>query len=157
MDGLISRIHAILTNGNVKVATAESCTSGLLAAALTELPGSSSYYLGGVNSYANEAKQVLLGLPAAMIDTDGAVSERVAQAMAEGVREILGADIGISLTGIAGPGGGSEEKPVGTVYLGFATGERSNTRRLKLSGDRQTIRAASVDAALQALLEHLEQ
>ena len=106
------------------LATAESCTGGLIAHMITAIPGVSPYYLGGVVTYANESKTELLGVPAELIEAHGAVSPEVAAAMAEGVRTRLGATIGISTTGVAGPGGGTPEKPVGLVYLGLSTAER---------------------------------
>jgi nicotinamide-nucleotide amidase len=104
------------------IAVAESCTGGLIAEKLTDIPGSSEYFLGGVVAYANSAKQDLLGVPESFLADHGAVSEPVARAMAYGVRERFGADIGVATTGISGPGGGSEGKPVGLVYLAIAWG-----------------------------------
>jgi nicotinamide-nucleotide amidase len=156
VTSLIDRIHDLLTKHHLTVSTAESCTSGLLAAALTESPGSSVYYVGGVNSYANEAKEKLLGVSRPALDLHGAVSAEVASEMASGIRESLGTDVAISTTGIAGPGGGTPAKPVGTVWLGFSTAAQSYTRKLQLAGDRKTIREETVQSALEMLFEYLE-
>jgi nicotinamide-nucleotide amidase len=135
------------------IALAESCTAGLLAARLTERPGSSDYVAGGVVSYSNEAKIALLGVPEALIRAHGAVSEEVAEAMAAGALERFGADVAISITGIAGPGGGSEEKPVGTVCWSIRQSDGSPplTRRIVLPGDRADIRDRSTTVALHLL------
>jgi len=118
------------------LATAESCTGGLIARTITAIPGVSSSYLGGVVTYANEAKIELLGIPAQMLAAHGAVSPEVAAAMAEGVRVRLGATVGVSTTGVAGPAGGTPEKPVGLVYLGLATAQGAQARRLDMGPER---------------------
>jgi nicotinamide-nucleotide amidase len=145
-------------DSGLRIATAESCTGGLVAAALTAIPGSSDVVQAGVVAYANAAKMDLLGVPAALIEAHGAVSEPVAVAMAEGALERTGADLSVSVTGVAGPGGGSAEKPVGTVH--FATALRgAPTRHRRASyGDigRTEVRAASVQMALEMLLERLD-
>ncbi|MBO0858970.1 MAG: competence/damage-inducible protein A [Chloracidobacterium sp.] len=130
------------------LATAESCTGGLLAGRITETPGSSEYFLEGVVSYSNEAKTDLLGVPKKLIETHGAVSEQVAGAMAAGIRKRAGSTFGIGVTGIAGPGGGSDEKPVGLVYIALADDSQTTTRKFIFPGDRQFIRTLSVNAAL---------
>jgi len=132
------------------IATAESCTGGLIAHMITALAGVSPYYLGGVVSYANEAKTELLGVPRGFLEAHGAVSPEVAAAMAEGVRNRLGSDLGLSATGVAGPTGGSAEKPVGLVYLGLATSKGTQTRRLDIGSDqpRDIIQQRSSKAAL---------
>ncbi len=132
------------------LATAESCTGGVVAQMITAIAGVSPYYLGGAVSYANLAKVELLGVPAALIETHGAVSPEVAAAMAEGVRDRLGADFGLSTTGVAGPSGGSTEKPVGLVYLGLATAKGTQTRRLDIGSDqpRDIIQRRASKAAL---------
>jgi nicotinamide-nucleotide amidase len=135
-----------------RVATAESCTAGLLAARLTELPGSSSYVAGGVVAYANEAKTEILGVDPALIETHGAVSEAVAEAMAEGALRRFGADTAVAITGIAGPGGGTEAKPVGTVCFSvIMVGGRTLSRTLRLPGDRSDIRERSTTVAMHLL------
>ncbi len=137
------------------VALAESCTGGMLSARLTERPGSSDYVLGGVVSYADAVKTSLLGVPPALLAGYGAVSEQVAAAMAEGAREATGADHALSVTGIAGPDGGSPEKPVGLVYLGCSSATGTRVVRGSFPGDRATVREFSVTAALHLLLAAL--
>ena len=131
------------------LATGESCTGGLVAARLTSVPGSSDVFLGSVVSYADAVKVAELGVPAGLIAARGAVSPEVAAAMARGVRERLGADVGVGVTGVAGPGGGTPEKPVGLVYL-HAAGPDGAERAadLSLPGDRGTIRTRATVAAL---------
>ena len=145
-DGLVAQ----LKRTGRTLATAESCTGGLIAHMLTALPGVSPYYPGGVVSYANQAKVELLGVPPALLEAHGAVSPEVAEAMAEGVRQRLGADLGLSVTGIAGPTGGTPAKPVGLVYLGLATADRVQTRRLELGPEqpRDIIQSRSAKQAL---------
>ncbi|MFJ6096436.1 competence/damage-inducible protein A [Williamsia muralis] len=139
-----------------RIATAESCTGGLVAARLTERAGSSAYVMGGVVSYANEVKSGLLDVPAGMIAEHGAVSEQVAARMAEGALSRVGADVAVSTTGIAGPGGGSDLKPVGTVCFGVAvTGQPTVTRTRRLPGDRASVRALSTTVAMHLLAEVL--
>ncbi len=132
------------------LATAESCTGGQVAHMITALPGVSPFYLGGFVSYANEAKNELLGVPVALLEAHGAVSPQVASAMAEGVRNRLGSDVGLSTTGVAGPSGGTAEKPVGLVYLGLATSKGVQTRRLDIGSEqpRAIIQQRSSKAAL---------
>ena len=123
-DDVAEGLFAQLARTDSTLATAESCTGGLIAQKVTAIAGVSPYYLGGAVTYSNESKGRLLGVPAELIAAHGAVSPEVAAAMAEGARTRLGATIGISTTGIAGPGGGTPEKPVGLVYLGLSTAER---------------------------------
>jgi PncC family amidohydrolase len=122
---------------------------------MTAIAGSSDYVKGGVVSYANEVKEDLVGVPHELIETHGAVSEPVARAMAEGVKARLGTGVGVGVTGVAGPGGGSAEKPVGLVYIGVSTPWGTQVRRDVWPGDRGAVRAASVCAALELLLECL--
>ncbi len=131
------------------IATAESCTGGLIAERITSVPGASDYFVGSVVSYTNEAKTALLGVPREMIESRGAVSGEVAEAMARGVKERTGATIGLSVTGLAGPGGGTEAVPVGTVYIGLADDIMTSNRRLILPGDRHLIRWRASTAALE--------
>ena len=134
------------------IATAESCTAGLLAARLTDRPGSSDYVAGGVVAYSNEAKAQLLGVDPALIETHGAVSEPVAEAMAAGGLQRFGADTAVAITGIAGPGGGTPEKPVGTVCFSvMLDGGRTDTRTLRLPGNRSDIRERSTTVAMHLL------
>lgn len=141
-----------------RLACAESCTGGLLAASCTDLAGSSDWFERGVVSYSNRAKVDLLGVPQPLIDAHGAVSEAVARAMVEGIARSSGADLAVSVTGIAGPAGGTTAKPVGTVWFGFAVRHRDGTLEVssehqRFDGDRAQVRAASVLHALRALLQ----
>jgi nicotinamide-nucleotide amidase len=141
-----------------RLACAESCTGGMLAAACTDLAGSSDWFERGVVSYSNRAKVALLGVPQSLIDAHGAVSQAVACAMVEGIARSSGADLAVSVTGIAGPAGGSAAKPVGTVWFGFAVRHRDGTlevgsEHLRFEGDRAQVRTASVLHALHGLLQ----
>ncbi len=138
------------------LATAESCTGGLLAGRITDVAGSSEYFLEGVVSYSNQAKTRILGVPAEMIEKYGAVSEQVAGAMAKGVRKPANSTFGIGITGIAGPGGGTESKPVGLVYIGIADDSNVTVRKLIFPGDRQFIRTLAVNSALDLLRRRIK-
>ncbi|ORI13641.1 competence/damage-inducible protein A [Rhodococcus sp. 1168] len=156
IDG--STIDDIVANrlASHRIATAESCTGGMIAARLTDRAGSSAYVIGAVVSYANEAKTGLLDVPAEMIEEHGAVSEEVAAQMAEGARSRLGVDIAVSTSGVAGPGGGTDLKPVGTVCFAIASSDRPTlTRTLRLPGDRASVRALSTTAAMHMLADAL--
>lgn len=133
------------------VSVAESCTGGLIAVRLTDIPGSSAYFLEGVVTYSNEAKRRALGVPADVLEAHGAVSPQTAEAMAAGMRNRAGTDYAIAVTGIAGPDGGSEDKPVGTVFIGYADKKNTKSLRLTLPGDRYLIRWRSSQAALDYL------
>src|SRR5437588_1610639 len=137
------------------LAVAESCTGGLVAHRLTEIPGSSNYFMEGVVTYSNEAKTRLVGVPAELIERHGAVSAEVAEAMAEGVKRRAATDFGLSVTGVAGPGGGTIEKPVGLVYISLADDAHTEHRRLMLPGDRHLIRWRASQAALDLLRRRL--
>ena len=139
------------------LATAESCTGGLVAAQLTSVPGSSDVFLGGVVAYSNEVKARELGVPEATLERFGAVSEEAAEAMAAGARERLGADVAVSVTGVAGPGGGTPEKPVGLVFLHAQGPEGSLAPRLDFPGDREAIRGRATAAALHLVRTLLSQ
>ncbi|TFV54734.1 competence/damage-inducible protein A [Geodermatophilus sp. DF01-2] len=149
-------VASALGDRGLTIATAESCTSGLLVARLTERAGSSAWVLGGVASYANSAKEALVGVPAEMVASYGAVSTQVAAALAEGARSRFGADVGVGITGIAGPGGGTPEKPVGTVHL-CAVGSSSGglPRSVVLPGSRSAVRHRSVTLAMHMLRQLL--
>lgn len=136
-----------------KLATAESCTGGLIAAACTDLAGSSDWFERGFVTYSNEAKTELLGVDAALIASEGAVSEKVARAMAFGALRHAQAQVSVAVTGVAGPGGGSPAKPVGTVWFGFDVGGRLTSETRRFDGDRQAVRAATVAHALARLIE----
>jgi nicotinamide-nucleotide amidase len=139
----------------LRLAVAESCTGGLLGARLTEIPGSSDVFVGGIIAYHNALKTELLGVPETLLAEHGAVSEPVARAMAEGVSRRLGVDAGISVTGVAGPGGGSSEKPVGTVWMAYWLNGMVEARRSIFAGTRQEIRARAAQAALFLLHRRL--
>ena len=142
-------VGGMLLSRGLRIATAESCTGGLIAGRLTDVSGSSGWFVGGVVAYANEIKLDSLGVPPSLIDEHGAVSEAVGRAMAEGVRQRLRADVGVAVTGIAGPTGGTPQKPVGMVVIAVATPGATSVRTFNLGGDRPTIRQHSVTAALE--------
>ncbi|RZU33867.1 competence/damage-inducible protein A [Blastococcus saxobsidens] len=149
-------VAAALAERGLTIATGESCTGGLLAARLTERPGSSTYVLGGVTAYANGAKEELLGVPRAVLAEHGAVSPEVARALADGARARFGADLGVGITGVAGPGGGTDAKPVGTVHLCVVGPDGAVAERaLGLHGSRSAVRDRSVTMALHLLRELL--
>lgn len=137
------------------LATAESCTGGLIGGALTAVAGASSVYKGGVVSYQNEIKQRLLGVDAAVLRAFGAISAQVAMDMAAGARKALNADYAVSVTGLAGPGGDEFGNPVGTVFIGFADEDGAVAEKFLFSGDRDAVRSQAVDAALEMILKHI--
>lgn len=141
-----------LAAGGLSLATAESLTGGRLGALVTGVPGASRVYRGGVVAYATEVKQSVLGVPGALLEQHGAVSGECAEAMALGVREVMGATLGVSTTGVAGPDQ-QEGKPVGTVFVAVAAETGTASRRLTLAGDRETIREAACGAALSLLAD----
>ncbi len=145
------QVASLLRSSSRTVATAESCTGGLLAGRLTDLAGSSDYVLGGVVVYSNAAKVALAGVDIGLIERVGAVSEEVAEALAEGARASLGADVGVGITGITGPGGGSDDKPVGTVCFSVAADGHRLTRRLVLPGGRFDVRDRSTTVAMHMI------
>ena len=147
-ETMIGIVGQLLKNEPLTIATAESCTGGLLSAALTQEPGSSGFYLGGVVSYSNSLKQGLLGVSEENLLKYGAVSEEVAKEMAARIRLKVGSDLAISTTGIAGPDGGSAQKPVGLVYVGLATPEGVQVEKIQLYGERESVRQLTVQAAL---------
>ena len=150
IDALVVRLAAALGARRATIATAESCTGGLLAERLTRVPGSSRYFPGGAITYSNAEKTRQLGVAESLLAEHGAVSAAVARAMAEGVRSRLATDLGVAITGVAGPDGGSAEKPVGTVHVAVAgPGERVDSRHLRLPGDRERIRWQASQAALE--------
>ncbi|MDD3164304.1 MAG: nicotinamide-nucleotide amidohydrolase family protein [Oscillospiraceae bacterium] len=156
MDELAQRAVARLKQAEKTLATAESCTGGLLGKLITDVSGSSAVYPGGVISYSNGVKHNLLGVSQENLDAFGAVSEPVARQMAHGARRAIGADIGIGVTGIAGPNSDDTKKPVGLVYLCLEDDHGSICRELHLHGARDEIRSASAQAALELLLEALD-
>ena len=152
---VLNALHARLIATNQTVSVAESCTGGLLGAALTELPGSSCYFLGGIQAYANEVKEGLLGVSHETLVSFGAVSEEVASEMADGIQRLTGSDWAISTTGVAGPDGGSSEKPVGTIWISVVGCDGLYSKKLELDGDRTDVRQGAVRGALSMLLERL--
>ena len=160
MDSSTSRLAAALVaaleSKGLTCATAESCTGGGVGSAITSVAGSSAVFLGGVVSYSNDVKADVLGVSRDSLARVGAVSSEVASQMATGARRVIGSDLAVSLTGIAGPGGGSAEKPVGLVWFGLATPSGVSTQSRIFSGDRAAIRAAAVEHALGLLLSAVE-
>jgi len=149
---LCTALAEALRQRHWRLATAESCTGGLIAAACTDLAGSSDWFERGFVTYSNEAKQELLGVPAALIATDGAVSQSVAEAMARGAVAHARAEVAVAVTGIAGPGGGSAAKPVGLVWMAWALPGRVWSEHRVFAGDRAAVRAQTVAHALGQLL-----
>ena len=153
--GLAAACGRLLLAHGQHLAVAESCTGGRLGDRLTDVPGSSAWFVGGVIAYADDAKTALLGVPAALLAAHGAVSAPVAAAMAQGVCERLGAGYGLAVTGIAGPAGGTPAKPVGTVFIALATPTGTSTHHYCWTGDRTANKTASVAAALALLHDEL--
>jgi nicotinamide-nucleotide amidase len=147
-ESLEEVVARVLTENRATIAVAESCTGGLVAEHLTNVPGSSSYFLGGVVCYSNDLKTSMVGVPAELIEAKGAVSSEVALALADGIRKRTGATLGIGITGIAGPGGGTPEKPVGLVHIGIADERGPREKAIRFPGDRERIRAYATYAAL---------
>jgi PncC family amidohydrolase len=153
---LAERLQARCAGLGVTVATAESCTGGLVAHVLTEVPGSSGYFRGGFVAYADDVKRAQLGVPPDVLDAHGAVSAQVALAMADGARARLGTDLAVAVTGIAGPEGGSDEKPVGLVYVAVSGLGAPVVQRFHWTGDRAANKLASAEAAVGLLLAQVE-
>jgi PncC family amidohydrolase len=154
LSPVLSPLQQILHRRKLTIAVAESCTGGLVAAALTDLPGASEYFLGGLVTYANQAKIDLLGVDPDMIRKHGAVSRQVARQMAAGARRIFGSDVAVSVTGIAGPTS-EGDKPVGLTFIGADDGKSTVVRRYRWIGGRASNRVASVEAAIQLATEIL--
>jgi len=151
-----NRLHRALTESGRTLATAESCTGGLIAARLTDISGASAYFQGGVVTYSNALKRLLLDVAEATLLEHGAVSAETAREMAEGARRQLRVDWSVAATGIAGPNSDGTAKPVGLVFIAVAGPGGSTVRQLNLSGDRDAIRRQTVDAAIEFLMEHFE-
>jgi len=154
-DELPEIAGALLRGAGLTVAVAESCTGGLLGKKLTDIAGSSDYFLGGVTAYDNRVKTQVLGVSAGLLADKGAVSEEVAAAMAEGVSRLLGADCALSTTGVAGPAGGTEAKPVGLVYVGSVVKGVTLVEQMRLPGQRDQVRERAAYAALDLLRRRL--
>jgi len=151
------RIGRLLRERGWRLATAESCTGGLIAHRITNVPGSSDYFECGVVTYSNESKVELLKVPDEIIRTHGAVSSKTAIAMAEGIRRLRRTEMGLGVTGIAGPTGGTPVKPVGLVYIALASPVRVECREFRFSGERETIKLKAADAALEMIRGQLEE
>lgn len=155
IPALVALLADLLRGKQWMMATAESCTGGLIAGACTDLAGSSDWFERGFVTYSNAAKTELLGVDAALIAAHGAVSEPVARAMAEGAVAHSLAQVAVAVTGVAGPSGGSADKPVGTVWFGWSVGGQLRSERRRFDGDRATVRAATVHYALQSLVHFI--
>ena len=149
-------VASYFIQAGMTLATAESCTGGLIAHRLTNVSGASAYFLGSVVAYHNTVKHGLLGVSEEVLAAHGAVSEETARGMAEGVRRLVGATYGLAVTGIAGPTGGSAEKPVGLVYLAVAREDGTAVIRRQFSGTREEIKAQTAETAVRLLLEYFE-
>ena len=154
-ETLEQQVIAALKSRGLTLSTAESCTGGLAAKCLTDVPGASSVFLGGVVSYTNGVKERVLGVPHDTLEEYGAVSEPTARAMAEGVRHLTCADFGLSVTGVAGPDKDDRGHDVGTVYIALSAQNETTVQLLHLSGDRSAIRAAAADEMLRMLLAYI--
>jgi PncC family amidohydrolase len=152
LSPILSPLQQILHKRKLTIAVAESCTGGLVAAALTDLPGSSEYFLGGVVTYANRAKEAVLGVDEGTLRKYGAVSRQVATQMAVGARNLFGSDVAVSVTGVAGPSA-EGNKPVGLTFIGAIYGDKTVVRRHRWNGGRASNRVASVEAAIQLVTE----
>lgn len=156
MDDKARRLVALLKQREMTITTAESLTGGRIAAAITGISGSSAVFPGGVVSYCDRVKHQVLGVPAELLEQYGAVSEPVAKAMAAGAAKLMGTDLALSATGLAGPDGDGSENPVGTVYLGLYAGGKAVCRRCVFAGDRADIQRQSVERAVEMALEWLQ-
>jgi len=154
-EKLLSRVSAELKKQGLTIATAESCTGGLVAHVLTNVSGSSDYFDRGIVSYSNKSKVELLGVSEVLINRHGAVSEQVAEAMADNVRTKSKVDVGLATTGIAGPTGGTNEKPVGLVYIAVSTSDKNIVRKFQFNGNRLENKDSTCNAALGMLLDCL--
>jgi nicotinamide-nucleotide amidase len=155
-NSLEIQVGQLLSVRGLRLVLAESCTGGLLGSRISDVPGSSEYFLGGVVAYAYEAKADLVGVSWDTLNTKGAVSRETVLEMARGVRQRMKADIGVSVSGIAGPGGGTPEKPVGTTWIGLAAEDGEWAKTYQFSGDREENKISAVDAALTLLLNYLQ-
>jgi PncC family amidohydrolase len=154
-QGIEDAVGALLVEKKLSISVAESCTGGLIGHLLTNVPGSSSYFLGGVTAYTNQAKVDLLEVSSEILEEFGAVSEQTVLQMARGVRRLFNSMIGVAVSGIAGPDGGSREKPVGTVYIGMDAGDESWSERYLFKGSRQQIKLYTAETALEWVRRYL--
>jgi nicotinamide-nucleotide amidase len=153
---LLNKISTLLNKKKLSISTAESCTGGFISHTLTNISGSSNYFDRGIVTYSNDSKKELLNVSNKLLEEHGAVSEQVAKAMAENIRKLSNTDIGLSTTGIAGPNGGTKEKPVGLVYIGISTKENIIVKKFNFKEDRIKNKIATCNAALNLLYEQLE-
>jgi PncC family amidohydrolase len=153
---IASRAGDVLRERGLTLALAESCTGGLIASTLTDHPGASSYFLAGLVTYSDRSKEDVLGVQHSTLERHGAVSSETAVEMAQGARRVTGADVGLAVTGIAGPSGGSERKPVGLVHFALDIGGEVTTDHRVFGGDRSAVRKAAAEHALGMMLERLE-
>ncbi|MFA5096295.1 MAG: nicotinamide-nucleotide amidohydrolase family protein [Candidatus Omnitrophota bacterium] len=155
MERIITQIHELLSKKHMTIAVAESCTGGLLSSLLTGRGGSSRYFILGAVVYSNKAKNLILGIPSRLINDKGAVSAQVSALMAKGVRKLAHTDFGIGISGIAGPGGGSKTKPVGTVFIAVESKSRKTCRRFIFKGSRSAVRKKAALKSLRLLRSFL--
>ncbi|VUD51873.1 Nicotinamide-nucleotide amidohydrolase PncC [Thalassocella blandensis] len=153
---LAEKLGTLLARNKLMLTTAESCTGGGVGYALTAIPGSSVWYSGGIVAYCNDLKKAVLGVDGQTLDLYGAVSENVAREMQSGALKVSGADVSISTTGIAGPGGGTKEKPTGTVCFAFGTKTQQNSYTRLFEGDRDQVRLQAIEACLMSLIQFLD-
>jgi PncC family amidohydrolase len=155
-NSLEVQVGQLLQERKWKLVLAESCTGGLLGSRITDVPGSSEYFLGGVVAYAYEAKAELINVSWDTLNTKGAVSRETVLEMARGIRNLMNGDVAMSISGIAGPGGGMPEKPVGTTWIGLVTPDGEWAKVFHFSGDREQNKVSAVEAALKLLLDYLQ-
>lgn len=153
---LAEKLAKVLSDKGMKISAAESCTGGLIGATITALPGSSDYFLGSAVTYSNDAKENILKVPRGVLFAYGAVSEQTAKCMARGCVSVYGSDAAVAVTGIAGPGGGTDTKPVGLVYIAVSDGKDTVARKCNFTGSRDEVRAQTVETALTMLIEFTE-
>jgi len=153
MQGIVNQIYKLLFKNQKTIAVAESCTGGLLSNLLSRLSGSSRYFILGVVVYSNKSKNTILSVPSKIIEQKGAVSRAVAKIMAESVRKLAGTDFGIGITGIAGPTGGTRQKPVGTVFIAISSKTKNLCKKFRFRGNRSAIRRKAAWKALELLKE----
>jgi PncC family amidohydrolase len=151
-ESLELKIGEVLRQNNLTLSVAESCTGGLISHRITNTPGSSDYFEMGIVTYSNRSKMQLLDVPKLIIESFGAVSQETARAMAEGVKKVAQSDVGLSVTGIAGPAGGTPTKPVGLVYMGIASQNNTTVKEFRFQGSRSEIKKQSSDEALKVIM-----
>jgi PncC family amidohydrolase len=152
---LAKRLGSLCLEKKLTLSVAESCTGGMIGAAITAVPGSSAYFSGGIISYSNDVKRMVLGVPKPVLEKKGAVSAETVKAMVKGVRRLCKTDCGIAVSGIAGPDGGTKQKPVGLVYVGIGLGKKVRSFKYYFRGTRQEIRSLTVSVALQRMIEEV--